>query len=158
MLKSYEKEDLISFYEMKLISEFKEFRKSLKKHRRKYQNKYLLRRNKQETLELLGKLEKEISFFPKQVQKRIKRIKKNLDKLTLFQENPLVPPTNNTLEQYYSATLQKTEKKRFRCKESLHLKLKIVREKWNQTLGNLKFDFLEFLQLFAKIHYFFGIT
>ena len=143
---------------MKLISEFSEFRKSLKKHRRKYKNKYLLRRIKQESLEILKKLVREISFFPKQVQKRIKRIRKNLDKLTLFQENPLIPPTNNTIEQYYSATLQKTKKKKFRCKESLHLKLKITREKWNQTLENLKFNFLEFLQLFAKIHYFFGPT
>lgn len=158
ILKSYEEKDLISFYEMKLISEFSEFRKSLKKHRRKYKNKYLLRRIKQESLEILKKLVREISFFPKQVQKRIKRIRKNFDKLTLFQENPLIPPTNNTIEQYYSATLQKTKKKKFRCKESLHLKLKITREKWNQTLENLKFNFLEFLQLFAKIHYFFGPT
>ena len=158
ILKSYEEENLISFYEMKLISEFTESRKSLKKHRRKYKNKYLLRRTKQESLRLLEKLRKEISFFPKQVQKRIKKIKKNFDKFGLFQENHLIPPTNNTIEQYYSATLQKTKKKKFRCNESLHLKLKIVREKWNQTLENLKFNFIEFLQLFAKIHYFFGIT
>lgn len=157
LLKYYEEEDLISFHEMKLISEFSEFRKSLKKNRRKH-IKYLLRRNKEESLEILAKLEREISFFPKQVQKRIKKIKKNFDKFTLFQNNPLVPPTNNTLEQYYSATLQKTNKKKFRCEEGLHLKLKIVREKWNQTLGNLRFNFFEFLQLFAKIHYFFGIT
>lgn len=151
-----ENPNLISFFEMKLISEFSEFRKGLKKHRRKHKYKYLLRKSKNETLEILEKLEREIGFFPKQVQKRIKKIRRNLDKLTPFQENPLIPPTNNNIEQYYSATLQKTNKKRFRSEESLKLKLNIVREKWNKTIGNLKFNFLEFLQLFAKIHYFFG--
>jgi len=70
----------------------------------------------------------------------------------------LVPPTNNNIEQYYSATLQQTEKKRFRCNESLSLKLKIVREKWNGTIGNIRFPFMEFLQLFAKIFYLFAGT
>ena len=82
----------------------------------------------------------------------------NIDKLTVFQDNPLVPPTNNNIEQYYSATLQQTEKKRFRCNESLALKLKIVREKWNNTIGNIRFPFMEFLQLFAKIFYLFAGT
>ena len=152
-----QEEGLISFYEMRLISEFAEFRNGLKKNRRKHV-RYLLRNSKAETLNILAKLEREISFFPKKVKKRIKMIIKNIDHLTLFQDNPLVSPTNNVLEQYYSATLQKTEKKKFRCNESLHLKLKIVRERWNKTIGDLSFNFLGFLQLFAKIHYFFGET
>ena len=76
----------------------------------------------------LEKLKQEIGLFPKQIQKRIKSIIENIDKLTVFQDHPLVPLTNNNIEQYYSATLQ-TEKKRFRCNASLALKLKIVREK-----------------------------
>ncbi len=155
--KFMQEEGVISFYEMRLISEFSEFRNCLKKNRRKH-IKYLLKNSKEETLRLLAKLELEISLFPKKVRKRIRMIRKNIKYLTLFQENPLVPPTNNTLEQYYSATLQKTEKKKFRCNESLQLKLKIVRERWNKTLVDLKFNFLEFLQLFAKIYYFFGPT
>ena len=156
----YKAEDttLISFYEMRLIQEFTEFRKSLKKNRRKHKYKYLLRRSKEESIELFDKVWKEQTLFPKKVQARIKKIRKNWDKFTQFQENPLVPPTNNNVEQYYSATMQKKEKKKWRIETSLELKLKIVREKWNQTLENIKFDFLEFLQLFAKIHYFFGIT
>jgi transposase-like protein len=154
----YVNSSIVSSYEMKLISEFKEFRKSLKKHRRKYPYKYLLRRNKKETLKILEKLEREIGFFPEKIQKRIKMIRENIDKLTLFQENPLVPPTNNTLEQYYSATLQKTKKKRFRSNLSLDLKLKIVRERWNKTLEYLQFNFMNFLQLFARIFYFFTPT
>jgi len=149
---------IISFYEMKLISEFTEFRKGLKKYRRKQKGNYLIKKNKQETLDTLKKLESENYLFPKKVQNRIKKIRRNLDKLTLFQENPLVQPTNNNIEQYYSATLQKTAKKRFRNTESLQLKLKIIREKWNQTLGDIKFNFLQFLRLFAKINYFFGPT
>ena len=155
--KFVQEDGLISFYEMKLISEFAEFRKCLKKNRRKH-IKYLLKNSKEETLRLLARLEQEISLFSKNARKRIKMIRKNIGKLTLFQDNPIVPLTNNTLEQYYSATLQKTEKKKFRCNESLHLKLKIVRERWNKTIGDLSFNFLGFLQLFAKIHYFFGET
>src|SRR3989338_1145674 len=150
-----QEEGLISFYEMRLISEFSEFRMCLKKNRRKHL-KYLLKNSKEETLMLLEKFEIEIFLYPKSVRKRIRMIRKNIDFLTLFQENPLVPPTNNVLEQYYSATLQKTEKKRFRCGESLDLKLKIVREKWNKTLDCLSFNFLSFLQFFARVCFFFG--
>lgn len=148
----------ISRYEMKLIYEFIEYRKCLRKHRRKYKHNYLLKNNKKETLMQLKKLEKDIKLFPDKLQKRIKSIRKNLDKLSLFQENSLVPATNNNVEQYYSATLQKTNKKKFRNNESLDLKLKIVREKWNKTLGKIKFNFFEFLQLFAKLHFLFHPT
>jgi hypothetical protein len=146
---------IISAYEMRLLSEFYEFRKSLKKNRRKH-DKYLLRRDKEETTAILQKLEKEISFFPKELQKRIRKIIKDIDKFTVFQDDPRVPPTNNNIEQYYSATLQKTEKKRFRSEDSINTKLKIVREKWNQTMEKLNFNFIGFLQLFAKLHCFFG--
>ena len=98
----------------------------------------------------LEKLKQEIGLFPKQIQKRIKSIIENIDKLTVFQDNPLVPPTNNNIEQYYSATLQQTEKKRFRCNESLALKLKIVREKWNGSLENLRFPFMNFFATLCK--------
>lgn len=148
----------ISRYEMKLISEFTGFRKSLKNHRRKYRYNYLLKNSKEETIMQLAKLEKEIKYFPDKLQKRIKSIRKNLDKLSLFQENVLVPATNNNIEQYYSATLQKTNKKKFRNNESLDLKLKIVREKWNKTLGKIRFNFFEFLQLFAQLHFLFHPT
>lgn len=154
----YEEAPTISYYEIKLISEFKEFRKGLKKNRRKHKKKYLIKKTKEESLKILEKLEKELNLFPKKIQKRIKRIRKNIDCLTLFQENPLIPPTNNNIEQYYAATLQKTEKKKFRSNQSLQIKLKILREKWNHTLGDIKFNFIEFLQLFARMKCFFGIT
>lgn len=156
--KCYEGSGIISRYELQLISEFSEYRRSLKKNRRKNKFKFLLRQSQEETLNLLAELERRVSIFPKNIQERIKKIRKNLGNLTLFQENPLVPPTNNNIEQYYSVTLQKTEKKRFRSKESIELKLKIVREKWNQTLQKLKFNFLEFLRLFAKISFLFAPT
>lgn len=155
---NFTEKTIISFYEMRLISEFNEFRKGLKKNRRKHKKKYLLKRTKDETMENLKKLEAEIGFFPKQVQKRIKKIRKDIDKFTLFQENPLVHPTNNNIEQYYAATLQKTEKKKFRSNQGLETKLKILREKWNQTLNNLKFNLVGFLQLFAKMQCYFKIT
>ena len=146
-----ESAEIITDYEMQLIYGFYEFRNGLKKNRRKHKLKYLLRYSKDETITLLEKIETEIGYFPKKAQARIRKIRENLDRFTLFQENPLVPPTNNRLEQYYSATLQKTEKKRFRTQESVKLKLKIVREKWNYTLEGLNFPFLAFLQLFARV-------
>lgn len=143
--------EIIPNYEMQLLYDFYEFRKGLKKYRRKNPSKYLLRYNKAETIANLEKVEQEIGFFPKKVQARIKMIRKNFQRFTLFQENPLVPPTNNTIEQYNSATLQKTEKKRFRTVESAELRLKTVREMWNGTLKEIKFSFLNFLQIFARV-------
>ncbi|MFH1636927.1 MAG: hypothetical protein ABIB71_00715 [Candidatus Woesearchaeota archaeon] len=153
-----ESHEIISDYEMQLIYDFNEFRKGLKKNRRKHRFKFLLRHSKEDTMELLNKLEQERGFFPKKLQARIKKIRENIDKFTLFQENPLVPPTNNTVEQYYSATLQKTEKKRFRMLESAELKLKLVRERWNGTLTEIKFSFFTFLQLFARVARLFAPT
>ncbi|HII14943.1 MAG TPA: hypothetical protein HA362_01400 [Nanoarchaeota archaeon] len=86
----YEEETkIIPDYEMRLLFEFYEFRKSLKKNRRKHPYKYLIRKDKTETKGILEKLETEILLFPKQVQKRIKSIIANVDKLTVFQEEAL---------------------------------------------------------------------
>lgn len=153
-----ENSDIISDYEMKLIYDFNEFRTGLKKNRRKRKMMFLLRHSKQETLEKLKKLERERGYFPKKAQARIKKISENLERFTLFQENPLVPPTNNTMEQYYSATLQKTEKKKFRMLEGAKLKLKIVRERWNGTLTEIKFSFFDFLKIFARVTMLFAPT
>ena len=149
---------IISRYEMQLIFEFNEFRKGLKKHRRKYKRRYLLRWTKDEVLHKLKILKRDIGYFPKKIKSRIKHILKYFDRYTLFYENSEIPLINNNIEQYYSATLQKTKKKSFRSIKSLKFKLKIVREKWNKTLGTLKINFLSFLRQFAKLHLFFGPT
>lgn len=147
----------IPVYERTLIRDFIEFRKGLKKNRRKNKG-YLIKHDKEQTMRNLRLVERDIAYFPKPIQKRIKMIRKNIDKLTLFQEKPLVPSTNNTLEQYNSATLQKTQKKRFRSKIALQQKLKIIREKWNKTLGQYKFNFYSFMQTFAKLQHLFHPT
>ena len=50
---------------MRLIFDFFEFRKGLKRYRRKHPYKYLIRKDKAETLMELGKLKQEIRTFPK---------------------------------------------------------------------------------------------
>lgn len=141
----------LSIHEINLLNNFYEFRKGLKNFRRKHANKYLLRRTIEETEEVLKKLEGESFVLPNRAKKRLKMILKNKDKLTLFQRNHQVPPTNNTIEQYHSATLQKTEKKIFRSLDSLKKKLLILREKWNGTLQKNDFDFMGFLKRVGKI-------
>lgn len=141
----------ISVHEINLLNGFYEFRKGLKNFRRKYTDKYLLRRTIEETEEVLKKLEGESFVLPNKAKKRLKMIRENMDKLTLFQRNPQVPPTNNTIEQYHSATLQKTEKKISRSLDSMKKKLLILREKWNGTLQRNNFDFIGFLKRATKI-------
>ena len=68
---------------MRLILISSNSEKSLK-YRRKHPYKYLIRKDEAETLMELEKLKQEIGLFPKQIQKRIKSIIENIDKLTVF--------------------------------------------------------------------------
>lgn len=148
-LKKYEKTKTKE-YEKKLIKEFYEYRNSLKKNRRRKFGTKLKKRTKQETLELLRKIENLSFLYPKKIKKRIKNIRENLDNFTVFQENSLVPPTNNNVEHYYSNTLQKTAKKRFRSEEWLGAKLDLFRAKANGFRAK-NFDFFGFLMLCGKM-------
>lgn len=137
-------------YEKQLINEFYKYRDSLKRNRRRKMGSKLKKRTKNQTLKLLSKIENEAFLYPKKLKKRIKLIRKNLDKFAVFQDNPLVPPTNNNVEHYYSSTLQKTDKKRFRSDSWLNAKLELFKAREN----GLRFgvvNFFEFLVLCGKI-------
>jgi len=142
-------------YEKMLIKKFYEYRSSLKRGRRRKNGIKLQKRTKEETLRLLEKIEKESFLYPKKLKKRIKRIRENLDKFTVFQENSLVPPTNNNAEHYFSATLQKAAKKRFRSEKFLTARLDLFKAKAN-GFASLQVDFFAFLLLAGKIVMLFG--
>ena len=55
----------------------------------------------------------------------------NWEKFTLFQHDSRVQPTSNGIEQYFAATLAKTDKKDFRSKEAVSRELAACQAEWN---------------------------
>lgn len=113
-----------------LIEEFYLFTKELKREKRNNKQK-TERRTLEQTERSFTKIKKEILLFPKTLQKRIKYIDDNWEKFTLFQKDSRVQPTNNGIEQYFSATLSKTWKKNFRSKAAVTRKLNSFQAEWN---------------------------
>lgn len=70
-------------------------------------------------------------LYTKKISKRIEYIKENWENFTLFQRDSRVPPTNNGIEQYFAATLSKTEKKDFRSRDTIARDLRIFKAEWN---------------------------
>ncbi|MFW6173389.1 MAG: transposase [Elusimicrobiota bacterium] len=138
--------------EKQLKKEFYEFRKSLKKYRRKQEN-YLISRTEEE---IKDKLEKAKMFLTGKDLKTIKRVEEKLEALTHFTRIGEMPPTNNTVEHYYSETLTKTRKKRFRNKKALKTRLNGAKGlangwfKFTVTLKEILIGFAEIYSLFAK--------
>ncbi len=117
-----------------LKTEFRDFVKALKKQRRREQNR-VLRRTIRQSSRLFTTIKQQIAFFPKKLQQRISFIDENWEKFTLFQRNNRVQPTNNGIEQYFGATLAKTEKKDFRSKAAVERELRACQAEWNgQTI------------------------
>ncbi len=113
-----------------LIQEFYTFVKRLKKERRREKNK-ISRRTLKQSQNRFNKIKKQILLYPKKIQKRIKFIDENFEKFTLFQRDSRIQPTNNGLEQYFSATLSKTAKKDFRSKNAIIRELNASKNEWN---------------------------
>lgn len=152
------KEKMLFEYEKELRKEYKKYCKSLKKYRRRKHSIKLKRRRIDKAKQLFAQVKSLINFYPKKIQERIKKINENWDKFILGLTNPKIPLTNNNLEQYYSASLQKTEKKKFRSEQSIELKLKVDRiRNYGRELIK-KVNFFEFLQLTAKIMFLFSPT
>jgi hypothetical protein len=116
--------------EKSLCKEFHEFVKALKKERRR-KNERIPRRTLKESEEKFSLIKKQRLLFPKYLIKRIAYIDQNWEKFTLFQRDPRVPPTNNGLEQYFAATLAKTEKKDFRSVVAIRRELNAAQAEWN---------------------------
>ena len=116
-------------YEKRLLEKWYEFRKDLKRFRRK-QKQYLLHRTEEEMKEQL-KLAK-LFITEKHEIKRIKRIENEWKECTEFLRTTELAPTNNAIEHYFSKTLTKTDKKVFRTRTALKEKILACRAMFNQ--------------------------
>ena len=93
-------------------------------------------------------------YYPKELQKWIDKIEEDWGHYTLFLVDRNVPPTSNFIEQYYSSTLQRSEKKKFRNLDSLNGFLKIQRIKHSglflSLISALGLNFIEIIGLFLE--------
>lgn len=138
--------------EKKGLEEFYEFRKNLRKFRRK-QKAYLIPRTENE---MLAKLKEAKRFLTEKHEKRrLKKIDKAWKKITQFLYVKEMPATNNAVEHYYSKTLTKTEKKKFRDLSAIKEKItacKAVFNNWFKPTITLQ----EILQKFVKLFLYFS--
>ena len=67
--------------------------------------------------------------YTKSVKKLIDRIEKEWEHYTLFLQDRKVPPTSNSIEQHFSSTLQRSDKKEFRNINSLNEFIRLERMK-----------------------------
>jgi len=92
--------------------------------------------------------------YPKKVQSWINKIDEDWERYTLFLVDSNVPATSNFIEQYYSSTLQRSEKKKFRNLDSLNEFLKIERIKQSGTflslMSVLGLNFIEIIGMFLE--------
>jgi len=130
------------------LEDFYKFRKDLRKFRRK-QEQYLISRTEEEMV--LKLKEAKLFLSEKHEIRRLKKIEKNWKKITQFLYIKGLPPTNNAVEHYYSKTLTKTEKKKFRDLYAIREKItacKVVFNKWFKPTISLKGILQKFAQLF----------
>lgn len=116
--------------EKALRKEFAEFVKALKSERRR-EKQNVPRRTMEESEKEFAKVYAMIGLYSKKLQKRIRFMKENWERFTLFQRDSRVQPTNNGLEHYFAATLAKTEKKDFRSSAAVVRELNAFRAEWN---------------------------
>lgn len=116
--------------EQKMRKEFGEFVRTLKKGRRR-KGQLVRRRNIEESEKKFALVKMQIQLYPKRLQKRITFIDENWSKFTLFQRDSRVQPTTNGIEQYFAATLSKTEKKDFRSNAAVTRELNASQAEWN---------------------------
>ena len=94
------------------------------------------------------------SYYPKELQKWIDKIEEDWEHYTLFLVDRNVPPTSNGIEGYFSSTLQRSEKKKFRNLDSLNEFLKIQRIKQSglflSLISALGLNFIEIIGLFLE--------
>jgi len=130
LLKIFETQKNNKEIEKELRIEFAKFVKELKKERRR-EKKNIPRRTLEESEKIFSQINQQKSLYSKKIQKRIIYIEENWSKFTLFQRDTRVPPTNNGVEQYFAATLSKTDKKDFRSKKSVTRELNAAQAEWN---------------------------
>ena len=145
-------EKIIFQDEKRGLEEFYNFRKNLKKFRRK-QKKYLIPRTEEEMKEKFRQAK--IFLIEKHEKRRLKKIEKEWESITRFLHIEGLPSTNNAVEHYYSKTLTKTEKKKFRDLYAIKEKItacKTIFNKWFKPTTTLQ----EILQKFAQLFLYFS--
>lgn len=123
------KEKIIARDDRRLVHKFHEFRLDLRRFRRK-QEQYLIPRTEEEMREKLAKAK--MFLTEKHEKRRIKKIEKEWKELTEFLRVEGLQPTNNAIEHYYSKTLTKTDKKRFRTRTALQDRIAACRAVFNK--------------------------
>lgn len=136
----------------------KELRRLKQERRKKRRRKSYIHEHEGYTLE---EAEKKFNFvktlkhtYPNSLQKLIDKIEKDWEHYILFLVDKNVPPTSNGIEQYFSSTLQRSEKKKFRSEESLAEFLRIERIKkadsFLSLISLLGLNFIEIIGLFLE--------
>lgn len=130
-----------------LRKEFRRFTKERKKQRRR-EGKNVPRRTLEQSVHIFTTIKHQALLFPKKLQHRITLIDKNWDRFTLFQRDARVQPTNNGMEQYFAATLSKTDKKDFRSAGAVIRELRACQTEWN---GQQLFSHTPLLEVFGLV-------
>ena len=146
-------EKVIARDDRRLVQKFYEFRYDLKRFRRKQTN-YLIQRTEEEMLERFKQAK--LFLTEKQEKKRLTQIEKEWKELTEFLRHDELKPTNNAVEHYYSKTLTKTDKKRFRTITAFENRISACRavfNKWFKPTVSLQ----EILQKYAKLFHLFSV-
>jgi len=136
----------------------KKLMKLKNERRKKRRRKDYVHEHKKHTLNKARKkfnfVKKLKSYYPKKVQEWIDKIEGDWEHYTLFLVDRNVPPTSNWIEGYFSSTLQRSEKKKFRNLDSLNEFLKIQRIKQSGVLLSLisvlGLNFIEIIGLFLE--------
>ena len=113
----------------KTKQKFREYLKKLENARRR-KGKNLVQRKLFKAKEIVEKLWKQKTLFPKKIRARLKMIKKNWKYFTAFYHIKGCPATNNAIENYYSTSLKTHRKKQLRTDRGLtnHMKLAALKK------------------------------
>ena len=106
---------LIEIYEKELIKKFREHLHA-EKLRRKRDNETLKSRTKEDAKNKLDKIIRISNLFPKKIEARVQKIKKDFE---LFTGSDGAHLTNNKLEGFFGATLNGPQKKGFHSDKAL---------------------------------------
>jgi len=126
----------------KARSTFKAFVHELKLKRRR-EKKNLEQRPYMEAVENFTGLMDRLSSFDEKVQKRLRKMEKNWDRLTAFYWVAGAPATNNKIENYYSTSLKTHRKKQFRSDTGIENQMKLSQMKRAGLLEGCKRTLLE---------------
>ena len=146
------REKSLAAEERRRLKEFYDFRKILKRYRRK-NPPYLIPRTEEEMRQKLE--EARLFLVERHEKKRLTMLEENWKSLTQFLHTEGLPPTNNNVEHYYARTLTKTEKKRFRSLSAITTRITACRAMWNGWVTP-SVTLIDILSQFAKLFYLFG--